>query len=153
MIHFILHHFMSYFIWLCFKNVQLLYHYFMYFIVHYFVNSHKKKAGRYSILLFFFQIVGVDCVVFIQKNDLDRRNRTLKIRANNESFSSRIVIIENCNYSVSFILFSTFLWLMCVCMCVCVVFVCLFLFFVCLCVWLLFFLLHGFLYTVFCMCS
>ncbi|XP_076458817.1 SEC14-like protein 1 isoform X2 [Babylonia areolata] len=46
------------------------------------------------------KIVGVDCVYFIQKNELDRRNRTLKIKAFNESFSSRIVINEHCNYSV-----------------------------------------------------
>ncbi|KAK7111754.1 SEC14-like protein 1 isoform X2 [Littorina saxatilis] len=46
------------------------------------------------------KIVGVDCVYFIQKNELDRRNRTLKISAHNESFSSRVIINENCNYSV-----------------------------------------------------
>ena len=57
-----------------------------------------------SNLTFFsslFQIVGVDYVYFIQKNSLDRRKRTLKIQAYNESFSSRIVINEHCNYSVS----------------------------------------------------
>ena len=47
------------------------------------------------------QIVGVDCVYFIQKNELDRRNRKLTIKAFNESFSSRVIINENCNYSVS----------------------------------------------------
>ncbi|XP_025086727.1 SEC14-like protein 1 isoform X4 [Pomacea canaliculata] len=46
------------------------------------------------------KIVGVDCLHFIQRNALDRRNRTLKIEAFNESFSSRIVIKEHCNYSV-----------------------------------------------------
>lgn len=46
------------------------------------------------------KIVGVDHVYFIQKNSLDRRARTLKIEAHNETFSSRIVINENCNYSV-----------------------------------------------------
>ncbi|XP_050390161.1 SEC14-like protein 5 [Patella vulgata] len=46
------------------------------------------------------KIVGVDCVYFIQTNALDRRNRTLKITAYNESFSSRIIINEHCNYSV-----------------------------------------------------
>ncbi|XP_067673687.1 SEC14-like protein 5 isoform X1 [Haliotis asinina] len=46
------------------------------------------------------KIVGVDHVIFIQKNTLNRRNRTLTIEANNESFSSRIIINENCHYSV-----------------------------------------------------
>lgn len=46
------------------------------------------------------KIVGVDYVYFIQRNSLDRRNRTLKIEARNDSFSSRIVINENCTYSV-----------------------------------------------------
>ncbi|XP_053381314.1 SEC14-like protein 1 [Mercenaria mercenaria] len=46
------------------------------------------------------KIVGVDHVIFIQKNCLDRRNRTLKIYARNESFSSRIVINEVCTYTV-----------------------------------------------------
>ncbi|WAQ97346.1 S14L1-like protein [Mya arenaria] len=46
------------------------------------------------------KIVGVDHVIFIQKNCLDRRNRTLKIYARNESFSSRIVINETCTYTV-----------------------------------------------------
>ena len=55
----------------------------------------------YFTFLSCLQIVGVDCVYFIQKNELDRRNRTLKIKAFNESFSSRVIINENCNYSVS----------------------------------------------------
>ncbi|KAG1670153.1 SEC14-like protein 1 [Nymphon striatum] len=46
------------------------------------------------------KIVGVDYVYFIQKNELDRRARTLKIEAYNESFSSRIVINEKCFYFV-----------------------------------------------------
>ncbi|KAK3091561.1 hypothetical protein FSP39_020820 [Pinctada imbricata] len=46
------------------------------------------------------KIVGVDHVIFIQKNALDRRARTLKIDAHNESFSSRIVINEHCHYFV-----------------------------------------------------
>ncbi|KAH3871855.1 hypothetical protein DPMN_035070 [Dreissena polymorpha] len=46
------------------------------------------------------KIAGVDHVVFIQKNCLDRRNRTLKIFAHNESFSSRIIINEICTYTV-----------------------------------------------------
>ncbi|GAB6020388.1 hypothetical protein CHUAL_003093 [Chamberlinius hualienensis] len=46
------------------------------------------------------KIVGVDYVYFIQKNSLDRRNRTLKIEARNDSFSSRIIINENCTYTV-----------------------------------------------------
>jgi hypothetical protein len=46
------------------------------------------------------KIVGVDFVYFNQKNCLDRHHRTLKITAKNESFSSRIIINEHCNYSV-----------------------------------------------------
>lgn len=44
----------------------------------------------------------MDHVVFIQKNTLDLRNRTLKIEAHNESFHSRIIVNEHCLYSVSF---------------------------------------------------
>ncbi|XP_076455450.1 SEC14-like protein 1 [Babylonia areolata] len=46
------------------------------------------------------KIVGADCVYFIQTNALDRRNRTLKINAVNESFSSRVSVVENCTYYV-----------------------------------------------------
>ncbi|XP_060065339.1 SEC14-like protein 1 [Ylistrum balloti] len=46
------------------------------------------------------KIMGVDHVYFIQTNALDRRNRVLKIDAHNESFSSRIIINEHCQYSV-----------------------------------------------------
>ncbi|XP_014678148.1 PREDICTED: SEC14-like protein 1 [Priapulus caudatus] len=46
------------------------------------------------------KIVGVEYIYFIQKNSLDRRARTLKIEAHNESFSNRIIVRENCFYSV-----------------------------------------------------
>ncbi|XP_045122663.1 SEC14-like protein 1 isoform X10 [Portunus trituberculatus] len=46
------------------------------------------------------KIMGVEFIHFIQTNTLDRRNRTLKIDAYNESFSSRVVIKEHCTYSV-----------------------------------------------------
>ncbi|CAG5123336.1 unnamed protein product, partial [Candidula unifasciata] len=46
------------------------------------------------------KIVGVDHVVFIQKNHLNRRKRTLDIVARNESFASRLSIHEHCHYSV-----------------------------------------------------
>lgn len=65
---------------------------------HHFVERKCRLAVDAPYLL--KKIVGVDHVVFIQKNTLDRRNRTLKIEAFNDSFSSRIVIKENCNYSV-----------------------------------------------------
>ncbi|WKY16799.1 hypothetical protein Q1695_001426 [Nippostrongylus brasiliensis] len=45
-------------------------------------------------------IAGVDYIYFTQKNSLDRRKRTLLIEASNISFSSRIVVRENCNYYV-----------------------------------------------------
>ncbi|XP_049811451.1 protein real-time isoform X1 [Schistocerca nitens] len=46
------------------------------------------------------KIIGVDHVYFIQKNNLDRRNRTLHIEAYNESFASRVVVVEKCRYFV-----------------------------------------------------
>ncbi|KAG9473719.1 hypothetical protein GDO78_004169 [Eleutherodactylus coqui] len=46
------------------------------------------------------KIAGVDYVYFIQKNSLNRRDRTLHIEAYNESFCSRIVIHEYCCYTV-----------------------------------------------------
>lgn len=50
---------------------------------------------------FLFQIIGVDFVYFIQRNVLDRRNSVLEIEAYNESFSSRVTVIEKCRYFVS----------------------------------------------------
>lgn len=47
------------------------------------------------------KIAGVDYVYFNQKNSLDRRKRTLDIEATNISFSSRIVVKENCTYYVN----------------------------------------------------
>ena len=47
------------------------------------------------------QIAGVDFVYFIQRNSLNRRDRTLKIEAWNDSFASRVEIKEFCYYSVS----------------------------------------------------
>ncbi|PSN52190.1 SEC14-like protein 1 [Blattella germanica] len=46
------------------------------------------------------KIIGVDFVYFIQKNMLDFRNRTLNIEAYNESFSSRVIVMERCKYYV-----------------------------------------------------
>ncbi|XP_071796652.1 SEC14-like protein 5 [Asterias amurensis] len=46
------------------------------------------------------KIVGVDYIYFIQKNSLNWRERTLKIEAYNESFSSRIIVIEGCTYFI-----------------------------------------------------
>ncbi|XP_028967454.1 SEC14-like protein 1 [Galendromus occidentalis] len=46
------------------------------------------------------KIVGVDHMLFIQQNILDRRNKVLKIEAWNESFSGRVSIKEYCTYSV-----------------------------------------------------
>ncbi|XP_043788233.1 protein real-time isoform X1 [Apis laboriosa] len=46
------------------------------------------------------KIIGVDFVYFIQKNILDRRNSILEIEAYNESFSSRVTVIEKCRYFV-----------------------------------------------------
>lgn len=48
-----------------------------------------------------WQIAGVDYVYFIQKNTLDRQERTLHIESHNETFSNRVIIHETCCYSVS----------------------------------------------------
>ncbi|KAK0159532.1 hypothetical protein PV327_010972 [Microctonus hyperodae] len=46
------------------------------------------------------KIIGVDFIYFIQKNVLDRRNSVLEIEAWNESFSTRVTVIEKCRYFV-----------------------------------------------------
>uniref|UniRef100_A0A3B4DED1 SEC14 like lipid binding 1 n=1 Tax=Pygocentrus nattereri TaxID=42514 RepID=A0A3B4DED1_PYGNA len=46
------------------------------------------------------RIAGVDYVYFIQKNSLNRRERTLHIESHNETFSNRVIIHELCCYSV-----------------------------------------------------
>lgn len=46
------------------------------------------------------KIAGIDHAVFIQKNSLNRRDRTLKIEARNETFDTRLKITEHCYYSV-----------------------------------------------------
>lgn len=47
-------------------------------------------------------MVGVEYVYFIQTNDLDLKKRTMEIVAKNETFASRIDVIEKCKYYVSF---------------------------------------------------
>lgn len=47
------------------------------------------------------KITGVDQVLFLQKNTLNKRKRVLKIEAQNESFSNHININELCHYRVS----------------------------------------------------
>lgn len=46
------------------------------------------------------QVAGVDHVVFVQKNILNWRERTLHIESHNETFASRVVVSENCSYTV-----------------------------------------------------
>lgn len=46
------------------------------------------------------RIAGVDYLYFIQKNTLNRRDRTLRIEVHNETFSSRVIVRECCNYTV-----------------------------------------------------
>jgi len=46
------------------------------------------------------KLMGVDVLLFRQKNTLDRRARTLQIDAWNETFSNRVIIKELCLYSV-----------------------------------------------------
>ena len=49
--------------------------------------------------------MGVEFIYFVQTNTLNRKERVLSIEAYNESFSSRVVINENCKYWVSYLLF------------------------------------------------
>uniref|UniRef100_A0A4W6DDX8 SEC14 like lipid binding 1 n=1 Tax=Lates calcarifer TaxID=8187 RepID=A0A4W6DDX8_LATCA len=46
------------------------------------------------------RIAGVDYIYFIQKNTLNRKERTLHIESHNETFSNRVIIHETCCYSV-----------------------------------------------------
>ncbi|XP_031419374.1 SEC14-like protein 1 isoform X2 [Clupea harengus] len=46
------------------------------------------------------RIAGVDYVYFNQKNSLNRLQRTLHIESHNETFSNRVIISEECCYSV-----------------------------------------------------
>ncbi|XP_034567822.1 SEC14-like protein 1 [Notolabrus celidotus] len=46
------------------------------------------------------RIAGVDYLYFIQKNTLNRRDRTLHIEVHNETFSNRVIVRESCNYTV-----------------------------------------------------
>ncbi|KAJ8722336.1 hypothetical protein PYW08_004738 [Mythimna loreyi] len=46
------------------------------------------------------KMVGVDYVYFIQKNSLDLKKRVLEIEATNETFSSRLAVVEKCKYYV-----------------------------------------------------
>ncbi|KAF4524801.1 hypothetical protein B566_EDAN010176 [Ephemera danica] len=46
------------------------------------------------------KIIGVDFVYFIQTNILNKRKRCLQIEAFNESFSTRVAILEKCTYFV-----------------------------------------------------
>ncbi|XP_070703755.1 SEC14-like protein 1 [Pempheris klunzingeri] len=46
------------------------------------------------------RIAGVDYLYFIQRNTLNRRDRTLRIEVHNETFSSRVIVRECCNYTV-----------------------------------------------------
>ncbi|XP_012057546.1 PREDICTED: protein real-time [Atta cephalotes] len=46
------------------------------------------------------KIIGVDFVYFIQRNVLNRRNNILEIEAYNESFATRVTVIEKCKYFI-----------------------------------------------------
>lgn len=52
------------------------------------------------LIEFIFQIISVDYVYFIQKNILDLRERCLNIEATNETFSTRVNVLEKCRYYV-----------------------------------------------------
>ncbi|XP_035439828.1 protein real-time isoform X2 [Spodoptera frugiperda] len=46
------------------------------------------------------KMIGVDYIYFIQKNNLDLKKRVLEIEATNETFSSRVGVVEKCKYYV-----------------------------------------------------
>ncbi|XP_044534196.1 SEC14-like protein 5 [Gracilinanus agilis] len=46
------------------------------------------------------KIAGVEFVIFVQKNVLNRKDRTLLIEAHNETFANRVIVHENCSYTV-----------------------------------------------------
>ncbi|XP_073915099.1 SEC14-like protein 5 [Castor canadensis] len=46
------------------------------------------------------KMAGVEHVVFVQRNELNRRARTLHIEAHNETFASRVQVTESCSYTV-----------------------------------------------------
>ncbi|XP_008562780.1 PREDICTED: SEC14-like protein 5, partial [Galeopterus variegatus] len=46
------------------------------------------------------QIAGVEHVVFVQRNVLNWKERTLLIEAHNETFASRVAVKETCSYTV-----------------------------------------------------
>ncbi|KAJ0176383.1 hypothetical protein K1T71_007562 [Dendrolimus kikuchii] len=46
------------------------------------------------------KMIGVDYIYFLQKNHLDLKTRVLEIEATNESFASRIEVVEKCKYYV-----------------------------------------------------
>ncbi|UYV64014.1 SEC14L1 [Cordylochernes scorpioides] len=64
----------------------------------YLLKKYLQKCDKSNLVC---QIIGVEFVFFTQKNTLNRRERTLKIEAFNESFANRVAIEENCLYSVS----------------------------------------------------
>ncbi|KAL4712075.1 hypothetical protein ACJJTC_005311, partial [Scirpophaga incertulas] len=46
------------------------------------------------------KMIGVDYIYFIQKNSLDLKERVLEIEATNETFASRVGVVEKCRYYV-----------------------------------------------------
>uniref|UniRef100_A0A8C8BIN0 SEC14-like protein 1 n=1 Tax=Otus sunia TaxID=257818 RepID=A0A8C8BIN0_9STRI len=75
------------------------------------VNEYKSEDGAIHVIerrckldidapRLLKKIAGVDYVYFVQKNSLNRRERTLHIEAYNETFSNRVIINEHCCYTV-----------------------------------------------------
>ncbi|OAF65263.1 hypothetical protein A3Q56_07026 [Intoshia linei] len=64
------------------------------------IVTNRKCKINFEAPYILRKLSGVQYLYFMQSNALDRKNRTLDITAVNESFSSRIKIIENCRYSV-----------------------------------------------------
>lgn len=65
----------------------------------------KRKTSRRCKLVvdapyLFKKVIGLDVCYFLQHNALDMKARTLMIEATNETYSSRIEIIEICRYYV-----------------------------------------------------
>ncbi|XP_064423664.1 SEC14-like protein 1 isoform X1 [Latimeria chalumnae] len=75
------------------------------------VSEHKSEDGAVHVVerrckldidapRLLKKIAGVDFVYFVQKNSLNRKERTLHIEAYNETFSNRVLINEFCSYTV-----------------------------------------------------
>ncbi|XP_071246282.1 SEC14-like protein 1 [Salvelinus alpinus] len=60
----------------------------------------RRCQVRVDAPQFLKMVVGLDDAYFIQKNTLSRRDRTLVIKVQNETYNNRLIVTETCCYSV-----------------------------------------------------